>query len=53
MEAHIALSTLAARLVNPRLRADGVSYAKSVMLRNPTRIQLDVDTVLARPTDGD
>jgi cytochrome P450 len=49
LEARIALAAMAARLVNPRQRPDGVRYDKSVMLRAQTRLEIDVDAVLPRP----
>jgi hypothetical protein len=49
LEAQIALATIAARLVNPRRRPDGVRYDKSAMLRTQTRLEIDVDAVLPRP----
>jgi len=52
LEAKIALAALAARLVNPRARLDGVRYDKSVMLRTQTRLEIDVDGLLPRRAPG-
>jgi cytochrome P450 len=48
LEARIAVAAMAARLVNPRRRPDGVRYDKSVMLRTQTRLEVDVDALAPR-----
>ena len=45
-EGRLALSAIAARVVNPRLRSEGLTYAPRLMLRTPDRLMLDTDAVL-------
>ncbi|WP_018220879.1 cytochrome P450 [Salinispora pacifica] len=47
LEAQIALSAVAARLREPRLRAGGVSYKPNLSLRGPDVLTVDFDDVLA------
>lgn len=53
LEARLALSALAGRLVNPRLDASTVTYRKGVMMRVQERVDLTVDGVLPRPVEAD
>lgn len=45
MEGRLALSAIASRAVNPRLRAGGLTYAPRLMLRTPDQLLLDTDTM--------
>lgn len=52
LEGRIALSAMAARLVNPRVRPDGISFGSGIMLRSPSRLEIDIDGVRPRPPSG-
>jgi cytochrome P450 len=52
LEARIAVGAMAGRWVNPRVRLQGVSYDKSVMLRTQSRLELDVESLLPRPASA-